>query len=723
MRLPRIAAWPKNKSPWIAAWLLIAPLGICLIAAKLTKINVAMAAVIFSSPLSVRVLRLAVMAAVAWIAQRVLFPRRPLAIVPILAAIFVASVFLLLRMKPGETVGSILWDWGYSLYKEPEIFVLVAWRELATISPIALAMGLALKLSPRGGYSALVRLFQGVVVVLCAIAGIDLVYEITIGQPANVAVLLFSIANPGSLAPLVVAEATPGRVAALALCVLFPIFWAWLFGGLAQPPDTQPAPRLDYGFAAALAGSAALFLPVVAVGHVALERYTEGSMIALFKTAIAAPYTEVSAEIEKEFDAQNRPRWYSAGMKARPTSATKKKNVVIVMMESIRAASTSIHHPELGTTPFLQRLSTESLMVEDMSAVVPRTASAWIAILAGQYPLTNEGSARWTVENNKIPRIRGLPAMLRDQGYATSYFTPTHLKLLNEGSVIDALGFETVVADEQLSKINSVRANYMGGGDEAMVEPILEWTKAQKEAGRPFMTAIMTNVGHTPYTTPPSWKKVPFPELKNPALEDYYNCLLYIDDTLSKLMAGYRQLGVLDDTIFIFLGDHGQFFGEHGVNQAFNALYQEGLQIPMLIHAPGWPGARGVIHGPRQQIDILPTVMDMLGYEIDGARLPGVSLLRPVDANRKLYFSASIEAAYLAMRQGATKYIYSYDRAPIMVFDLASDPLENKPLENLPAAEQDKVKRDMLEWKIGTEMSMYARPADNARPDGPWVRR
>ncbi|WP_162573069.1 LTA synthase family protein [Variovorax sp. PBL-H6] len=713
-----------SQNPWLVAWLLVAPLALCLIGAKMMKVDVAMAAIVFSSPLSVRVLRLAGMIAFSWLVQRFLFPKRRIASVVIFAGVFLASVIVMLRAKPEMTVVGVLWDWAYNLYKEPVVFATIVWREFATISLLALLMGAVLRFAPAPVFRSAYRLFQALIVVLCALVGVDLVYEVTVGQPPNVAVLLFSLSHPQDLAPLVGAEVTLGRVAALTLCILLPLGWAWYFRDIGTPGPREAEPRAGRGLVFALVGTAALFLPVIPVGSVPLERYAEGSLIALSKTAISAPYAEAEAAAQKAFNDENRPRWHSAGMKLQPTGAPKKvKNVVIVMMESVRAASTSIHRPDLGTTPFLAKLGQDGLVVSDMSAVVPRTSSAWIAILGGQYPLTNEGSVRWSAENSKLPRIRALPAALRDVGYATSFFTPTHLHLLNENRMVDALGFETVMDDEDFSKLQSLHANYMGGADEVMIKPILDWTRAQKMANRPFMTAVMTSVGHHPYTTPSTWKKLSFPNAANPTLEAYYNCLAYIDDVIAKLMAGYKELGVLDDTVFLFLGDHGQFFGEHGVNQAFNALYQEGVHIPMVIYAPGVAELKGVIKGPRQQIDVLPTVAELLGYEVQNARLPGVSLLQPVSAEREMFFSASIESSYLALRRGEKKYIYNFDRAPFMVFDLAADPAENVPLPAPKAAEANSLKQALLEWKIQTEMSMYARPENSATPEGRWVRR
>ena len=712
---------PQN--PWRIAWLLVVPLALCLIGAKLMKVEVVMASIVFTTPFSLRLLRLAGMVAVAWLVQHFLFRKRPWVGVVIFIGLFAASVPVMMRAK-GLTLGGVLWDWVYFLYKEPVVFATIAWREVATVSLLALVMGAVLRWAPTSATHMLYRLFQFLIVALCTLVGVDLVYEVAIGQPINFAVLLFSLSHPHDLAPLVGAEVRPGRVLALALCVLVPLAWAWYLRDLRVAARTPGALRFSPGLALALAGTAALFLPVIPLGSVPMERFAEGSLIALAKTAISAPYAQADAAVQDAFDKENRPRWYSAGMKFQRTGEpTKLKNVVIVMLESMRASSTSIQHPELGTTPFLAKLSQDSLMVADMNAVVPRTSSAWVAILGGLYPLTNEGSARWGAETEKQQRIRGLPAALRDAGYATSFFTPTHLRLLNENRIVEALGFEHVVNDDELNKIDSAQANYLGGADAVMIAPILEWTRAQKEAHRPFMTAIMTSVGHHPYTTPSSWKKVPFPNAANPTLESYYNCLMYIDSVMERLMAGYKELGVLDDTVFIFLGDHGQFFGEHGINQAFNALYQEGVHIPMLIYAPGVPSMRGVITGPRQQIDILPTVTQLLGFQVQDARLPGVSMLQPPDDQREMYFSASIESSFLAMRRGTRKYVYSYDRAPFLVFDLATDPGEEKALASPTASEANQLKQAMLKWKIQTESSLYARPENPAMPEGRWVRR
>ena len=61
----------------------------------------------------------------------------------------------------------------------------------------------------------------------------------------------------------------------------------------------------------------------------------------------------------------------------------------------------------------------------------------------------------------------------------------------------------------------------------------------------------------------------------------------YLDFFVRNVMNQYKELGLYDDTIFVIYGDHGEGFGEHDLYQHDNTIYQEGLKVPFIIHAPG----------------------------------------------------------------------------------------------------------------------------------------
>lgn len=179
---------------------------------------------------------------------------------------------------------------------------------------------------------------------------------------------------------------------------------------------------------------------------------------------------------------------------------------------------------------------------------------------------------------------------------------------------------------------------------------------------------------------------------------------------------------ILDDTIFVFLGDHGVMLDEHDAKQSFNMVYEESLRIPAVIYAPGMPALKGArVQGARQQIEILPTIAQLLGYQVEGARLPGRSLLEPAGADRAVFFTSSIDGTTLAMRRGTRKYHYPLDGTPMDTFDLDKDPTEAMPVKNVPEDELAQARMRMLEWRQQAALSMFARPDPAASANAPWL--
>jgi arylsulfatase A-like enzyme len=112
------------------------------------------------------------------------------------------------------------------------------------------------------------------------------------------------------------------------------------------------------------------------------------------------------------------------------------------------------------------------------------------------------------------------------------------------------------------------------------------------------------------------------------------------------------------------------------------------------------------------ELDILPTIVDLLGYGIKGGEYKGNSLLRPLPEGRPLLFSCWNESGCLASIRGKEKYIYHFDDQPEEIFDLSKDPLERQNLAGeRDAKELEERKSELLEWrsrvnyKYGTEAS------------------
>lgn len=247
----------------------------------------------------------------------------------------------------------------------------------------------------------------------------------------------------------------------------------------------------------------------------------------------------------------------------------------------------------------------------------------------------------------------------------------------------------------------------MGVEDNAMLPSFEAWVASQIRSNVPFFATIMTNVGHHKYDTPTNWKKKRFPAATNSDHENYLNCILYIDEFLQSVIGIIDHAGVRESTVFVFVGDHGDSVGTRVVQQGVRTLNEPNVHVLAVVHAPGLARMRGIVPGPRQLIDLLPTITEALGFEAKGAQLPGISLLSSVDENRSLYFSGSIDRSFLGLREGKMKYIYYFGRQPTMVFDLETDPDEmHSMLESLSVDEVRSKERKLLRWQELVSLSL-----------------
>jgi len=350
-----------------------------------------------------------------------------------------------------------------------------------------------------------------------------------------------------------------------------------------------------------------------------------------------------------------------------------------------------------------------------MYAVIPRTAAAWLSILYGIYPSSNDLLDRWSMVPGGQARFKSLPKLLSEQGYATGWITATNSDFEHEQALINGFGFQWVQSGNTLAPPGLHPVNYDGFEDSIMVEPALSWASQQSAAGHPFFLAMMTNVGHDPYSFPSSWKRISF-GTGNEKLENYFNCLAYIDAVLQDLIQGLDRHGLLKSSIVLILGDHGEALGEHGPRQHILAPYDEALKIPMIIYADGLIPPGSSINGLRQELDILPTVLDALGMQSEHLFVPGTSLLKPESADRKLYFSTSFYHGTLAMRTGPIKYIYNFDRTPTEVYDIEKDPAEQHDIaESIPESKRKDVVFDMLVWQERVRRDLIENPSTTVR--------
>ena len=119
----------------------------------------------------------------------------------------------------------------------------------------------------------------------------------------------------------------------------------------------------------------------------------------------------------------------------------------------------------------------------------------------------------------------------------------------------------------------------------------------------------------------------------------------------------------------------------------------------MLVHDPKRFENGALVEEPVSQLDVLPTIADLLEYEIDGGAYQGSSFLEPLPEDRTLHFSCWGAESCLASLEGTEKYIYYYDNQPDQLFDLSEDPLEQENLASERQEDAEKRRSELLAWR------------------------
>ena len=527
-------------------------------------------------------------------------------------------------------------------------------------------------------------------------------YETT-GSTLDYNFIVLSLSSLGETRAIIASETTLLQIVLLAAVLIYAILGPMLVTRLAGRNWHLPLRTEGRPWAAPLAVcSAALvlaslsFLPSATGASSSFSRDSITNMIALelFTPDVEIPGPKIDTDL-----ASIKPPVDTALV---PTPETKKRNVVMIFMESTRAQSTTPYSKDLKTTPFLNKLSKKSLISERAYAVVPHTSKALTATNCGVAPPLDTENTE--AEPDAVPG-QCLADLLKQQGYNTAYFQSATEKFERRRMLVDNFGYENFFPVDSMNKKGFDEANYFGYEDNIMLEPSRKWL--QSSSDKPFLATYLTVTPHHNYVVPDRYGKKKFAE--DEELNDYLNTLRYEDFFLKNLFDQYKEMGLYDDTIFVILGDHGEGFGEHGFRQHDNTIYNEGIRIPLIVHDPKRFQDGRRVEAPVDELDVLPTVIDLLGYRIGGGIYPGSSLLSPPE-DRHLMLSCYQEDRCLANINGDEKYIYYYGNKKDEFFDLSKDPHEeNNIVDQQPKAKIMKLRYEVLAWQAKVDATYERR--------------
>ena len=341
-------------------------------------------------------------------------------------------------------------------------------------------------------------------------------------------------------------------------------------------------------------------------------------------------------------------------------------NVVFVLTDDQGYGDLGCHGNPVVKTPHIDALFSSSLHLTDYH-VGPTCAPTRAGLLTGHY--ANSTGVWHTIGGRSLLRSNeiSMAEYFRGGGYATGIFGKWHLGD-NAPYRPQDRGFDTVVVHggggvgqtpdywgnnyfDDSYWDGERHARYEGYCTDVWFQEALKFIEHNRS--NPFFCYIPTNAPHSPHLVDPRYSDPYVPLTPHQERAKFYGMLANIDENVGGLRRRLAELGLADNTIFIFMTDNGSGGGlevdeEQFVTSGFNAgmrgkkgsEYDGGHRVPFFLH---WP-AGGIKKGRdvdelTANVDILPTLIELCGLEslednsFDGRSL--APLLQPQEGKRR----------------------------------------------------------------------------------------
>ena len=367
-----------------------------------------------------------------------------------------------------------------------------------------------------------------------------------------------------------------------------------------------------------------------------------------------------------------------------------KRNVVVVILEGVQYRHTSLCDEESNLTPYLKDLAAQGAEFTSARSSLTHTTKALFSLLTGRFASASQDIA----EAVPVDKPYASLATLLSEGldYRTAFFQSAAGSFESRPGLVHNLGFDTFWARDDLGDPNSF-LGYLGCDEFSMLQPISEWIKSDEG---PFLLVVLCSVTHDPYEVP-EW----FGEVPEELLDRYRQAIFYTDKFLAALEVELELLNLTDETIFCVVGDHGEAFGEHGLLGHERIAFDEVLRIPFCIRAPFQLEAGIKNNRMVSSVDLTPTLLGLLGFEMETAGFNGINVLTPVLPNRRIYFSGWMQEGPAGYIEGNRKFINNPVNKTVIVYDLDVDPLEKTGIE-LPGKQIMKIAGEIAAWRKST---------------------
>ena len=417
-----------------------------------------------------------------------------------------------------------------------------------------------------------------------------------------------------------------------------------------------------------------------------------------------------------------------------PASSTQKPNIVLIQVDQMRP-------DHLNKMPELMKLANNGIIFEHAYTAAPLCQPSRASIITGMYPSQTKIYGNQTGPIANILRDETFMNRLQKAGYYTA--------LIGKHHYIDRYAVGIDVVKEDKSKLKKYGINYLvqclDVGEHIpnpdKTENIDDYTNYLKKKGllekyfkevnegiksglhplepddsedgfiglqavdfikgydgqTPFYLNVSFIGPHPPYMVPGRFHTdVEDTDLPNSAPPSpntskrraiYADMCSHIDFYIGKIIETLQAKGYLDNSVLIFLSDHGDNLGDYGIWDK-RYFYEQSVGVPMAIYGKGIPG-RNVRFGSIRSkalvstLDIYPTVLSVAGIDISNLNRPGKNLIEIINDRSSAFRNAVFaELGTCAMiRTAKWKMVFDPEQGGVCyMFNLINDPKEQNNL-------------------------------------------
>jgi phosphoglycerol transferase MdoB-like AlkP superfamily enzyme len=351
-------------------------------------------------------------------------------------------------------------------------------------------------------------------------------------------------------------------------------------------------------------------------------------------------------------------------------------NVVFFIMESVGTRYIfDASHGNPMPMPFLHKISKEGWYLKSHFTTSNVSTKAIFSLFSGLYDFFTRETFG-TRPDAEVPAIYNWVGKDYDSFLVTpssiSWYFPT--KFVKNSGLSEVHSYENLkfTIKEEFHSLG----HYIARDEIQTVDFFIQRLSKAKE---PFLGIYISFAAHFPYFD--YGENYRIMEDGGRLMSRYYNNLSLLDHMIKRVYDYLKEQGLMERTILVIVGDHGQAFGQHHSNNFmhYRYSYNENLETPAILYQPALFRAR-VVGFPTSHVDILPTVLDAMRIPFPPMGFDGESLFSQKLKRTSLFFYG-YEESISSLDTHLIKVQYSLKKNRCWAFDLNLDPDEKNPLD------------------------------------------